>query len=60
MRGLHVLTGQADGWGACGVRPGREPDWPAATIGRWNEPYSWTRVSTELSAGAPRCPARRH
>ncbi|WP_019074400.1 hypothetical protein [Streptomyces hokutonensis] len=43
--GLAIPAKRPDGWGARGYRPGWEPDWPAATAGRWNSPYSWLRVS---------------
>ncbi|MGW1412526.1 hypothetical protein [Streptomyces sp. NPDC002403] len=31
---------QPDRWGAAGLRPGWELEWPAATAGRWNNPCS--------------------
>lgn len=43
--GLATPSKRHDGWGAGGYRPGWEPDWPTATAGRWNDPYSRTRVS---------------
>lgn len=42
--GLEIPHGRPDGWGACGYRPGWEPDWNAATASQWNNPYSWTRA----------------
>ncbi|WP_327248510.1 hypothetical protein [Streptomyces sp. NBC_01320] len=39
--GLEIPHGRPDGWGACGYRPGWEPDWPAAKAGSWRSPYSW-------------------
>ncbi|MGW0538079.1 hypothetical protein [Streptomyces sp. NPDC003032] len=42
--GLEIPHGRPDGWGACGYRPDWELDWPAATAGRWNNPYSWARA----------------
>ncbi|MFH9677442.1 hypothetical protein ACH4L5_34965 [Streptomyces sp. NPDC017405] len=42
--GLEIPHGHLDGWGACGYRPGWVLGWPAATAGRWNNPYSWTRA----------------
>ncbi|GGX58410.1 hypothetical protein [Streptomyces chartreusis] len=39
--GLEIPGPRPDGWVARGYRPGWEPDWPAATAGRWNDPYSW-------------------
>ncbi|MDX3132190.1 hypothetical protein PV367_20870 [Streptomyces europaeiscabiei] len=45
--GLEIPHGRPDGWGACGYRPGWEPDWKAATAGRWNNPYSWVRVGDD-------------
>ncbi|MGA4844760.1 hypothetical protein ACOBQB_00085 [Streptomyces sp. G5(2025)] len=42
--GLEVPHDRPDGWGACGYRPGWKPNWKAATVGRWNNPYSWTRA----------------
>ncbi|WPO76286.1 hypothetical protein [Streptomyces sp. KN37] len=42
--GLEIDHGRPDGWGACGYRPGWEPEWNAAVVGRWNDPYSWTRA----------------
>lgn len=43
--GDKILCGRANGWTACGYRPGWELDWKAATAGRWNSPYTWGRVS---------------
>ncbi|WP_331720267.1 hypothetical protein OG985_50030 (plasmid) [Streptomyces sp. NBC_00289] len=43
--GLEIPGKRPDGWGARGYRPGWEPDWLSATAGRWNDPYSWLRVS---------------
>ncbi|MFI1286480.1 hypothetical protein ACH4U5_37965 [Streptomyces sp. NPDC020858] len=40
--GLEIPHGRPDGWGACGYRPGWEPDWAAAKAGPWKSPYSWT------------------
>jgi hypothetical protein len=45
MAGLEVPGKRPDGGATRGYRPGWEFDWPAATAGRWNDPYSWTRVS---------------
>ncbi|GHE56352.1 hypothetical protein GCM10018785_27060 [Streptomyces longispororuber] len=42
--GLEIPHDRPGGWGARGYRPGWEPDWKAATAGRWNDPYSWTRA----------------
>ncbi|GAA3809873.1 hypothetical protein [Streptomyces chiangmaiensis] len=42
--GLEVPRMQPDGWGARGTRPGWEPDWSAATAGRWSVPQSFVRV----------------
>ncbi|MFI9311561.1 hypothetical protein [Streptomyces triculaminicus] len=44
--GLEPPGKHPGGWGARGIRPGWEPDWSAATVGRWNDPYSWTHVSS--------------
>lgn len=41
--GLEIPHGHPDGWGACGYRPGWEPDWTAATAGRWDSPYRCTK-----------------
>ncbi|MGX1913607.1 hypothetical protein ACWIID_32910 [Streptomyces phaeochromogenes] len=43
--GLEIPGKRPDGWGARGYRPGWEPDWLSAMAGRWNDPYSWLRVS---------------
>ncbi|WP_106968737.1 hypothetical protein [Streptomyces monomycini] len=43
--GGEIPRGRPDGWTARGYRPGWELDWTAATAGRWNNPYSWARVS---------------
>jgi len=32
---------QPDRWGAAGLRPGWEMEWPAATAGRWVDQCSW-------------------
>ncbi|MEV7282687.1 hypothetical protein [Streptomyces sp. NPDC093111] len=42
--GLEVPGRRPDGWTARGYRPGWELDWKAATAGRWNNPYSFTRA----------------
>lgn len=42
--GHNIPSKRSDGWGARGVRPGWEPDWSAATAGRWDDPFSWTRA----------------
>ncbi|MGW1620537.1 hypothetical protein [Streptomyces sp. NPDC002172] len=34
--GLEIPDTRPDGWTANGYRPGWEPDWPAATAGRWD------------------------
>ncbi|WP_331759409.1 hypothetical protein [Streptomyces sp. NBC_01579] len=44
--GLEIPHGRPDGGGARGYRPGWELDWPAATAGRWTNPYRWTNPST--------------
>ncbi|MFJ1561569.1 hypothetical protein [Streptomyces mirabilis] len=44
--GLEIPHRRPDGWGTCGYRPGWELDWPAATTGRWTNPYRWTKPST--------------
>ncbi|MFF4138073.1 hypothetical protein ACFY1B_42865 [Streptomyces mirabilis] len=33
---------QPDSWGARGLRPGWEMEWPAARAGLWHNPVSWT------------------
>ncbi|MEU6353187.1 hypothetical protein ABZ896_28325 [Streptomyces sp. NPDC047072] len=43
--GLEIPGKRPDGWGASGYRPGWEPDWLSAMAGRWDDPYSWLRVS---------------
>ncbi|MFI6689097.1 hypothetical protein [Streptomyces sp. NPDC050485] len=43
--GSEVPDQRPDGWGARGYRVGWELDWSEAEAGRWNNPYSWTRVS---------------
>lgn len=45
MAGLEIPSKRPDGWGACRYRPGWEPGWPAATVGRWNDPYSWVGLA---------------
>ncbi|MGW5609404.1 hypothetical protein ACWEWI_25530 [Streptomyces sp. NPDC003753] len=45
--GLEIPHDRPDGWGACGYRPGWELNWPAATAGQWNNPYTWTRVADD-------------
>ncbi|MER6394096.1 hypothetical protein ABT236_37315 [Streptomyces sp. NPDC001523] len=41
----EIPHGRPDGWGACGHRPGWELDRPAAKVGPWKSPYSWTNFS---------------
>ncbi|MFI5689446.1 hypothetical protein [Streptomyces sp. NPDC051636] len=36
---------QPDSWGARGLRPGWQMEWPAARAGLWNNPVSWTSRS---------------
>ncbi|WP_369384233.1 hypothetical protein [Streptomyces sp. cg36] len=43
--GLDIPGKQPDSWGARGLRPGWELDWPAAKAGRWHNPLSCTRLS---------------
>jgi hypothetical protein len=43
--GLEIPGKRPDGWGASGYRSGWELDWSAAMAGRWNDPFSWIRVS---------------
>ncbi|WP_346767361.1 hypothetical protein [Streptomyces sp. C1-2] len=43
--GREIPHGGPGGWSACGYRPGWELDWPAATAGPWNDPYSWLNSS---------------
>ncbi|MGW4161982.1 MULTISPECIES: hypothetical protein [unclassified Streptomyces] len=43
--GLDIPGKQPDSWGARGLRPGWELDWPAAKAGRWHNPLSCTRRS---------------
>ncbi|MCX5097706.1 hypothetical protein OOK36_55720 [Streptomyces sp. NBC_00365] len=45
--GLEIPGNRPDGWGARGYRPGWELDWPAATAGQWNTPYSWVRAADD-------------
>ncbi|MGW2707316.1 hypothetical protein [Streptomyces sp. NPDC001340] len=45
LAGLEIPGKRPDGWAARGCRPDWELDWKAATAGRWNDPYSWARVS---------------
>ncbi|QKV96040.1 hypothetical protein HUT19_33500 [Streptomyces sp. NA02950] len=42
--GLELPGQRPDGWGARGVRSGWEPDWSAAEVGRWNDPYNGSHV----------------
>lgn len=43
--GREIPGKQPDSWGARGLRPGWELEWPAATAGPWNAPVSWTTRS---------------
>ncbi|MET8168876.1 hypothetical protein ACIRPU_40595 [Streptomyces sp. NPDC102259] len=44
--GLEIPGKQPDNWGARGLRPGWEPEWPAAKAGLWhNTVVSWTTRS---------------
>lgn len=43
--GLEVPGKQPDNWGARGLRPGWQMEWPAAKAGLWNNPVSWTTRS---------------
>ncbi|MFF5393242.1 hypothetical protein ACFY5H_33870 [Streptomyces sp. NPDC013012] len=40
--GLEAPGKQPDGWGASGIRPGWELEWPAAKAGRWHNSLSCT------------------
>ncbi|TBO58889.1 hypothetical protein EYS09_15015 [Streptomyces kasugaensis] len=40
--GLEIPGKQPDRWGASGLRPGREMEWPAARASRWHNSVSWT------------------
>ncbi|MEU5632122.1 hypothetical protein ACH47C_23425 [Streptomyces rishiriensis] len=40
--GLEIPGKQPDSWGARGVRPGWQMEWPAAKAGLWHNPVSWT------------------
>ncbi|MFF3589499.1 hypothetical protein ACFYYI_20370 [Streptomyces sp. NPDC002387] len=42
--GLEIPRMRPDGWVARGIRPGWEPDWSAATAGRWSDPHSFVRT----------------
>ncbi|MBK3567830.1 hypothetical protein [Streptomyces sp. MBT62] len=39
--GLEIPRRRPEGWSARAVRPGWEPDWPAASAGPWGDPFSW-------------------
>ncbi|MEW2497564.1 hypothetical protein AB0942_29115 [Streptomyces nodosus] len=43
--GLEIPGKQPDSWGARGLRPGWQMEWPAAKAGPWKSPYSWTTRS---------------
>ncbi|MGW4438031.1 hypothetical protein ACWELO_20090 [Streptomyces sp. NPDC004596] len=40
--GLEIPGKQPDSWGARGLRPGWQMEWPAARTGLWHNPVSWT------------------
>lgn len=40
--GLENPGKQPDSWGACGLRPGWEPEWLAVKASLWHNPVSWT------------------
>lgn len=42
----HAIPGkQLDQWGARGLRPGWQMEWPAATASLWHNPVSWNTPS---------------
>ncbi|MET8572292.1 hypothetical protein [Streptomyces sp. NPDC004783] len=43
--GLEIPGKQPDSWGARGLRPGWQMEWPAAKASPWKSPYSWTTHS---------------
>ncbi|MET8615858.1 hypothetical protein [Streptomyces misionensis] len=43
--GLGIPGKQPDSWGARGLRPGWQMEWPAAKAGLWHNPLSWTSGS---------------
>ncbi|MFD5814733.1 hypothetical protein [Streptomyces sp. NPDC127038] len=47
--GLEIPGKEPDSWGARGLRPGWEPEWPAARAGLWNNPASWTARRGDLA-----------
>ncbi|MFJ8855978.1 hypothetical protein [Streptomyces sp. NPDC102437] len=40
--GLDNPGKQPDSWGASGLKPGWEMEWPAAKAGRWINSVNWT------------------
>jgi hypothetical protein len=46
--GLAPADQRPDGWTANGYRPGWEADWRSATVGRWNNPYTWLRADADV------------
>ncbi|MFE5560298.1 hypothetical protein [Streptomyces sp. NPDC056544] len=44
-RAQRCTTPQPDSWGARGLRPGWQMEWPAAKAGLWHNPVSWTTRS---------------
>ncbi|MFM9500340.1 hypothetical protein ACKI1Q_43070 [Streptomyces galilaeus] len=43
--GLEIPGKQPDSWGARGLRPGCQMEWPAAKADLWLNPVSWTTRS---------------
>ena len=46
--GLEIPGKQPDSWGACGLRPGWELEWPAAKAGPWYNPLNCIRSDFAL------------
>ncbi|MET8411089.1 hypothetical protein ABZV34_23805 [Streptomyces sp. NPDC005195] len=44
--GREIPHESADGWCACGYRPGWQLDWSAARASRWVNPNRWTKART--------------
>ncbi|MFF0034492.1 hypothetical protein [Streptomyces avermitilis] len=42
---LEIPGKQPDSWGARGLRPGWQMEWPAARASLWNNPINWTTRS---------------
>ncbi|MFZ3562836.1 hypothetical protein ACOKM5_43675 [Streptomyces sp. BH097] len=47
--GLEIPGKQPDNWGASGLRPGWQMEWPAAKAVRWTNPVSWSAARGDFA-----------